>query len=75
MQRRKKGQAMVEYAIGIGAVTAACMLVMGGLGHTAADIFHSVLSNINDVDGQSADPGTIFTNGVGGTTNPPWVLK
>lgn len=60
---------MVEYAIGIGAVTAVCMLCLGGLGHASADVIFSVLSNINDTDDQVQDPGSIFTNLQGGT---PW---
>lgn len=74
MRRRRtgKGQSMVEYGIGIGCVTAVCMLVMGGLGHATADVVRQVLININDADDQSADPGSIFTNGVKGGTNAPW---
>ncbi len=63
---------MVEYGIGIGCVTAVCMLVLGGLGHASADVIRQVLVNINDPDDQSADPGSIFTNGVSGKSNPPW---
>jgi hypothetical protein len=71
-RRSRKGQSMVEYAIGIGAVTAVCMLVLGGLGHASADVVRQVLLNINDQDDQSADPGSIFTNGISGQQNPPW---
>lgn len=67
--RNKRGQSMVEYGIGIGCVTAVCMLVMGGLGHASADIMNSVLTNINDNDDQVQDPGTVFKN-LKGT---PWV--
>jgi len=68
---------MVEYSIGIGAVLAVCMLVMGGLGFAAQDIMSAVLSNINAPNDQSIPPspgsmGGIWTNGVSGTTNPPW---
>ncbi len=70
--RGQRGQAMVEYAIGIGCVTAVCMLVLGGLGHAGADVVRQVLLNINDQDDQSADPGSIFTNGVSGGGNAPW---
>ncbi len=64
---------MVEYAIGIGAVTAVCMLVMGGLGHAGADVMRQVLLNINDADDQVADPGSIFTNGVQASgPSAPW---
>jgi hypothetical protein len=71
-RRTRKGQSMVEYAIGIGCVTAVCMLVLGGLGHAGADVVRQVLININDSDDQSADPGSIFTNGVSGQNNAPW---
>lgn len=74
-RRTRKGQSMVEYGIGIGCVAAVCMLVMGGLGHASADIVRQVLVNINDPDDQSADPGTVFTNGVKGTSNQPWNLN
>jgi hypothetical protein len=70
--RSRKGQSMVEYGIGIGCVTAVCMLVMGGLGHASADVMNSVLTNINDADDQVADPGSIFKNQKGGT---PWKLQ
>jgi hypothetical protein len=69
-RRTKKGQSMVEYGIGIGCVTAVCMLVMGGLGHASADVFNAVLTNINDADDQVLDPGTIFKNLNTGT---PWL--
>jgi hypothetical protein len=71
--RGRKGQAMVEYAIGIGAVTAVCMLVLGGLGHASADVMRQVLVNINDSNDQAADPGTIFSNGVQASgAKAPW---
>lgn len=73
MRRSKKGQSMVEYALGIGCVAAVCMVVMGGLGHAGADIMNSVLTSINDKDDQVTDPGSIFTQGLQGTQ--PWVLK
>ena len=66
---------MVEYGIGIGCVAAVCMLVLGGLGHASADIIRQVLVNINDADDQSADPGSIFKNGVSGSANQPWNLQ
>jgi len=71
--RSKRGQSMVEYALGIGCVAAVSMLVMGGLGHAAADIMNSVLTSINDSDDQVQDPGTIFKGGLKGTQ--PWNLQ
>lgn len=70
--RGRRGQSMVEYAIGIGAVTAVCMLCLGGLGHAAADVIRQVCLNINDSDDVPADPGSIFTNGVQASSNAPW---
>ncbi len=71
-RRSRKGQSMIEYGIGIGCVAAVCTVVMGGLGHTAADITNAVLRSINDGDSQVADPGTIFK---GGLNAKPWVIK
>jgi hypothetical protein len=71
-RRSKKGQSMVEYAIGIGCVTAVCMLVLGGLGHAGADIVRQVLVNINDPDDQAADPGTPFKNIQATGNQAPW---
>jgi hypothetical protein len=78
-RRRPSGNSMVEYSIGIGAVLAVCMLVLGGLGFAAQDIMTPVLSNINAPNDQVLNnaspgngPGGIWTNGIKGTTNPPW---
>ena len=70
--RNRKGQSMVEYAIGIGAVTAVCMLALGGLGHASADVVRQVLMNINDADDQVQDPGAIFTNLQANGAQAPW---
>ncbi|MGD9682908.1 MAG: Flp family type IVb pilin [Candidatus Obscuribacterales bacterium] len=67
--RNKRGQSMVEYAIGIGAVAALCMVALGSLGHICGDMIHSVENAINYGGTKSADPGR--------TINPsatPWVL-
>lgn len=71
-RRNRRGQSMVEYAIGIGAVTAVCMLMLGGLGHSAADILQAVLININDQDDQQVDPGSVFAGNGKGAGTPPW---
>ena len=60
MARNKKGQSMVEYALGIGCVAAVCMLAMQGLGLTSADIVRQVIMSVNDQDDQkyaTNDPG------------------
>lgn len=45
--RNKKGQSMVEYALGIGCVAAVCMVAFSQLGHISGDIFLGVQSAIN----------------------------
>jgi len=69
MKRKRKagGQAMVEYALGIGCVAAVCMCVMAGLGHAGADIMNSVLKAVNDSDDQVGDPGYAVNKGAS-----PW---
>jgi len=81
-RRRLRGNSMVEYSIGIGAVLAVCMLVLGGLGFAAQDLMSPVLQNINAPNDQvqnNPSPGTggggIWTNGIKGTTNPPWQVQ
>ena len=43
--RNKKGQSMVEYAIGIGAVAAVCMVALGSLGHISGKMINKVKAN------------------------------
>jgi len=71
---------MIEYAIGIGAVVAVCMLVLGGLGFASEDVMRQVLLNINAPRDQTTDPsqgsaGGIWTNGISGTSSPPWLVQ
>jgi hypothetical protein len=47
VRRSKKGQSLVEYALGIGCVTACCMVALGFLGHVSGDIFQNVAGAIN----------------------------
>lgn len=77
-QRAAIGQSMVEYSLGIGCLLAVCLLVLGGLGETASDVALQVLKNINAANDQSADASTnsvsgIFSNGVSGQGNAPWL--
>jgi hypothetical protein len=79
MRRNKKGQSMVEYALGIGCIAAVCMLAFQGLGLTSADIVRQVIMNVNDKDDQqyaNADPGqSPLVNTLSGnsnTTGMPW---
>jgi len=69
MNRSKRGQSMVEYALGIGCVAALCMVALGQLGHISGDIIQAVESTIN-YPNHAPDTGRMI--------NPnatPWVLN
>lgn len=70
MKRSKKGQSMVEYAVGLGCVTALCMVVLGSLGHICGDLIYSVQSTINYGGGRPTEPGRMVQ-----TAATPWVLN
>jgi len=71
MKRSKKGQSMVEYAVGLGCVTALCMCALGFLGHVCGDIVFNVQSTINyGGGGRPQDPGHIVNE-----TAQPWSLQ
>ncbi len=40
--RNRRGQSMVEYALGIGCVAAVCMVVLASLGHISAHMIWQV---------------------------------
>lgn len=69
MKRSKKGQSMVEYAIGLGCVAALCMVALGGLGHICGDMIHSVQAAINYGGGRPSEPGRMVSN-----TATPWSI-
>ncbi|HMO24430.1 MAG TPA: hypothetical protein PKC98_25995, partial [Candidatus Melainabacteria bacterium] len=56
-RRNNRGQSMVEYAIGIGAVAALCMVALGSLGHICGDMIWSVEQAINYGGTKSTTPG------------------
>lgn len=70
MKRSKKGQSMVEYAVGLGCVTALCMIALGSLGHISGDIIYSVQSAINYGGGRPATPGRMVQNSA-----TPWAIN
>ncbi len=74
MRRNKKGQSLVEYALGIGCVSAVCMVALGFLGHVCGDIFFNVQSSINYQGGPGAhgvsDPGKLVNE-----NQQPWNLQ
>lgn len=69
MQRSKKGQSLVEYAIGLGCVSALCMISLGSLGHICGDIIHSVQGAINYGGGRPTEPGRMVSNAA-----TPWAI-
>jgi hypothetical protein len=69
-KRSAHGQSMVEYAIGIGAVSALCMVALGSLGHISGDMIRAVETSINYLDGFSPDTGRTINR-----TATPWVLN
>lgn len=60
---------MVEYAIGIGAVAALCMVALGSLGHISGHMIQKVEHAINYKGTKSSHPhATVNLN------STPWVL-
>jgi hypothetical protein len=68
-RRSSKGQSMVEYAIGIGAVSALCMVALGSLGHISGDLIHAVETAINYGGSFSPSPGRTINK-----TATPWII-
>lgn len=69
-RNRKRGQSMVEYAIGIGCVAALCMVALGSLGHICGEMFFNVQDAINYSGDKAGMPGrTIQQNAT------PWILQ
>ncbi|MBX9689817.1 MAG: hypothetical protein K2X27_24115 [Candidatus Obscuribacterales bacterium] len=66
----KKGQSMVEYALGLGCVAAVCMVALGGLGHICGDMIFNVQSAINYGGDRPGDPGRMVNNAA-----TPWQLQ
>ena len=73
MVRNKRGQSLVEYALGIGCVSAVCMLALGFLGHICGDIFQNVSSSINYSAKDVQRPGD--NRPIVNTNSTPWVLN
>lgn len=73
MRRSKKGQSMVEYALGLGCVAAVCMVAMSFLGHVSGDIFHAVQSAIN-YDGAPGAHGVTNPGKLVNENQTPWAI-
>ncbi len=70
MKRGKRGQSMVEYALGIGCVAALCMIALGSLGHISGDIIWKVQDAINYGGSKAGEPGRIVNNSA-----QPWAIE
>ncbi len=42
MTRSRRGQSLVEYAIGIGCIAALCLVALAGLGHLSGHTVHAI---------------------------------
>ncbi|OPZ90045.1 MAG: hypothetical protein BWY75_00900 [bacterium ADurb.Bin425] len=72
MNRRKRGQSMVEYALGIGCVAALCVVALGSLGHIAGDMVWKVEQATNYGGTKSTEPGRTIQ--ITGDNAKPWII-
>ncbi len=70
LKRGKRGQSMVEYALGIGCVAALCVVALGSLGHITGDMIWGVEQATNYNGTKSTEPGRTIK-----ATATPWVLQ
>jgi hypothetical protein len=69
-KRSQRGQSMVEYALGLGCVSALCMVALGSLGFICGDMIYNVQNSINYGSQATSQPGRMI--------NPnatPWVIE
>lgn len=72
MNRRKRGQSMVEYALGIGCIAALCVVALGSLGHIAGEMVWNVEQATNYGGTKSTKPGRTIQ--VTGGASTPWIV-
>ncbi len=70
INRSKRGQSMVEYALGIGCVAALCVVALGSLGHITGDMIWNVEQATNYGGTKSSEPGRTIK-----ATATPWVVQ
>lgn len=68
--RSKKGQSMVEYALGIGCVAAVCVVALGSLGDMCGDMVRNVEQAVNYQGTKSQDIAPTIKRSA-----QPWVLQ
>ncbi|CAN5325882.1 hypothetical protein BH10CYA1_BH10CYA1_29930 [soil metagenome] len=69
-KRNQRGQSMVEYALGLGCVSALCMVALGSLGFVCGDMIYNVQNSINYGSAATPKPGRIVN-----LTATPWVIE
>lgn len=69
-RRTRRGQSMVEYALGLGCVAGLCMVALGSLGHICGDMIQAVEAAINYGGSRAGSPGRVINNSA-----TPWVLN
>lgn len=67
--RRADGQSLVEYALGIGCVTALCMVALAGTGHLSGHIIKNVVNAFNSSEKAQHPEETVNLEAT------PWVLQ
>lgn len=68
--RNQCGQSMVEYALGLGCVSALCMVALGSLGDMSGDMIRGIEQAINYGGAKSGDITPIVDR-----TATPWVIN
>lgn len=69
-QRNRRGQSMVEYALGLGCVSALCMVALGSLGFICGDMIYNVQNAINYGGQTTPQPGRMIKQNA-----TPWVIQ
>lgn len=73
MKRSKRGQSLVEYAFGVGCVSAVAMVALSAVGHLGGHVFWNVGNSIN----YNGGPGTktAHPEEMIGFSQTPWNLQ
>lgn len=70
--RSRSGQSLVEYAVGLGCVTALCMCALGFLGFLNYEIIHKIYHAIAPGHGAG---GPAHASAITNSTAQPWILQ
>lgn len=73
MKRSQKGQSLVEYALGIGCVSAVAMVALSAVGHLSGHIFWNTGNSVNYQGGPGAKTG--HPEEMIGFSQKPWNIQ